>query len=184
VFLKALQYAGVELKISRMTHLKIGLIVALLSCFATLAACSGSAGNSSNGQPAGPGLSNTNSNNDPAKTNVEVLSLQISVPYESEDVVWKEDPSHRKLMAVFLFAPEQAARVIADAEKVKPPEGVTLGSESWFPPELIAQSEMTGDDTLKARAYAANAFFGGPFNDGRIARIQGTDYFVLELFSK
>jgi hypothetical protein len=43
---------------------------------------------------------------------------------------------------------------------------------------------MTGDDTLRAKAYAANAFFGGPYNDGRIARIDGTDYFVLELFAK
>jgi hypothetical protein len=182
--LKALQYAGVELKISRMTHPKFGLIVALLGCLAAFASCSDSAVNGSNGQPAGPAASNTNSNNDSARTNVEELSLQISVPYESEDVVWKEDPGHKKLVAVFLFSPQQSARVIAEAEKIKPPEGVTLGSESWFPPELIAQSEMTGDDTLKARAYAANAFFGGSYNEGRIARIQGTDYFVLELFAK
>lgn len=167
-----------------MTHLKIGLIVALACTAATLVSCSGTAGTNANANARPPASSNSSSDFNSANTNAEELGLLIAVPYQSDDVVWKEDAGHKKLVAVFRFTPERAARVIADAESVKPPEGVTLASESWFPPELIAQSEMTGDDTLKARAYAADAFFGGPYNDGRVARIEGTDYFVLELFAK
>lgn len=167
-----------------MTHLKFGLIVTLIYCLAFLNACAGSPTPDSNSPASPANSSTTNSVAASAKTNVEELALLINIPYESEDATWKEDAVRKKIIAVFKFSPAEATHVIADAEKVRPPEGVSVGSETWFPPELIAQSEMSGDDTLKGQAYAANAFFGGPYNDGRITRIDGTDYFVLELSAK
>ena len=68
--------------------------------------------------------------------------------------------------------------------KVRAPQQTTITSESWFPPELIAQGNVTGDDALNGLSYAANAFFQDPYNDGRITRIQGTDYFILEMSAK
>ena len=82
------------------------------------------------------------------------------------------------------FSQPEASRLIADAEKVRPPQQVNINPESWFPPELIAQSDMSGDDTLNGKSYAANAFFQDPYNDGRIIKIDDSDYFVLELTAK
>lgn len=167
-----------------MTRPQIGLIVAFICCFAILTSCSDS-GSSNSASTAANTNKAVSSNSAPAaKTNVEELALLINIPYESEDASWKEDAARKRIIAVFRFNPVETAKVIGDAEKIRPPEGVSVASESWFPPELIAQSEMSGDDTLKAQSYAANAFFNAPYDDGRIARIEGTDYFVLELSAK
>ena len=61
---------------------------------------------------------------------------------------------------------------------------VTIENETWFPDDLIAYGEMSGDDTLKGTSYAANAFLQDPFNEGRVVRIEGTNYFVLEATAK
>jgi hypothetical protein len=121
-----------------------------------------------------------------AKTNVEELSLLVNVPYEvaDEDIVWKENTALKKLTAVMRFSPEDAKKIVDEAAARKPPENVNLPSETWFPAELIAQSEMSGDDTLNGLAFAADSFFQEPFASGRLVRIEGTDYFVLELSAK
>jgi hypothetical protein len=36
---------------------------------------------------------------------------------------------------------------------------------------------------LKGAAYAANDFLQSPYNNGKLTRINDTNYFVLELFS-
>jgi hypothetical protein len=43
---------------------------------------------------------------------------------------------------------------------------------------------MSGDDSLNGVAYAADSFYQEPFTSGRIVRVDGTDYFVLELSAK
>src|SRR4051812_7354953 len=164
-----------------MTSSRIGLILALILSAVSLMGCGGGSadGNTSanaNSQPA--------ANSNTAKTNVEELGMLINVPYESDEVFWKDDPSRKKLVAVLKFPTGEANRLIGDAEKVRPPQKVSINPESWFPPELVAQSDMTGDDTLNGKSYAANAFFQDQYNEGRIVHIDDTDYFVLELTSK
>lgn len=110
--------------------------------------------------------------------------MLINVPYESEEAFWKDDAAHKKLVAVLRFPQPEANRLIADAEKIRPAQQVAMPSEPWFPPELVAQGDLSGDDTLNGKSYAANAFFQDPYNDGRITRIEDTDYFVLELSAK
>jgi len=127
-----------------------------------------------------PALDNSNS----AKYNVEELSMLINVPYDPDDMVWKVSGTQKHLTAVFHFSPEDTNRVASEAAVKQPPENLTLSSESWFPPELIAQSEMTGDDSLHGVAYSADAFFQEPYTSGRLIRIDATDYFVLELTSR
>jgi len=146
-----------------------------------LTSCGGEANSNSNSQT----TTNANANTSAAvKSNVEELGMLINVPYESEEAFWKEDTAHKKLVAVVRFTQPEANRLVSDAEKVRPAQQTSIPSESWFPPELIAQGDVSGDDTLSGKSYAANAFFQDPYNDGRITRIEGTDYFVLELSAK
>jgi hypothetical protein len=126
---------------------------------------------------------NSNESNT-ARTNVEELGMYLRVPYETEDIVWKELASQKKLIAVLRFSPTDSAKLVAEAEGVRPASAVTIESESWFPDELVAQSDLSGDDTLRGQSYAADAFLQPPYTDGRITRIDGTDYFVLEASEK
>ena len=110
--------------------------------------------------------------------------MWVNVPYEAEDIVWKETADRKQIIAVLRFSGEDANKIVADAAPRQAPQSVILSSESWFPAELIAQSEMSGDDTLNGLAYAADSFYQEPYTAGRIVRIDGTDYFVLELSAK
>jgi hypothetical protein len=157
-----------------------GLILALFISAILVSGCGGNAANSATAGNANSTQTNTNA----ARTNVEELGMLINVPYESEEVFWKDDSAHKKIVAVLRFPGGEANRLIADAEKVRPAQKVAINAESWFPPELVAQSEMTGDDTLNGRSYAANAFYQDQYNEGRIIHIDDTDYFVLELSAK
>ena len=152
------------------------MLIAVLSL-----ACGGPAKNSANA-PSAANQKIENSNT--ARSNIEELRLIANIPYEAEDIVWKEDQTRKKLVAVLRFSPADSAKVVAEAERAKPPETSSISSETWFPPELIAQSEMSGDDNLNGKAYTADQFFLDHYSAGRIIRIENTDYFVLELSSK
>ena len=106
--------------------------------------------------------------------------MLINIPYPSEDTVFKESSSRKKLIAVLRFSATDCDKLAADADRYRKPESVTVENETWFPDDLIAQGDVSGDDTLKGTSYAANAFLLEPFNEGRIVRIEGTNYFVLE----
>ena len=144
-----------------------------------MAGCIAGTDQKANARP--PSANTANRNADAPRTNVEELGLLVKVPYEAEDVVWKEAPNGKKVTAVLLFSKATADRVIADAQQFGPGQPVTLSAETWFPDELIAQSEMSGDAAIRGTAYPANAFFHDKYNAGRITRIEGSDQFVLEV---
>jgi len=155
--------------------------ITLITVIGWLCSCGGPARNMNAGAAANsvPGeTANT------AKTNVEELSLLVNVPYETDDVVWKEDPAHRKVVAILHFSKVDADKLVADATSRQAPKSVMLPSESWFPAELIAQSEMSGDNGLKGMEYSADAFYMEPYSAGRIVRVERTDYFVLQLSAR
>lgn len=166
--------------------MKIFRTVVILALFLSLGVFSGCIGSNidsnTNSAVLNPTLENANS----AKTNVEELQLLVNVPYEveDEDIVWKENAAQKKLIAVLRFSAENANKLVAEASARQAPQSVSVSSESWFPSELIAQGELSGDDSLKGLAYAADNFFQEPFTSGRIVRIEGTDYFVLEMSAK
>jgi len=156
------------------------VILALFLCAMEFSGCGGENKNANfNAALATTALENANS----AKTNVEELSVLVNVPYEAEDIVWKETADHKRIIAVLRFSPGDANKIVSEARS-QAPQNVKLSSETWFPAELIAQSEMSGDDSLNGLAYAADLFFQEPYTSGRIVRIEGTDYFVLELSAK
>ena len=162
-----------------MQSLKTVVILALFVSAVAPAGCGGDNGNA-NFSAANRSLDNSSS----AKTNTEELGLLVNLPYEPDDVIWKENQAHKKLTAVLHFSSEDANKIAAEAATRQQPENVTLSPEPWFHAELIAQSEMTGDDSLNGLAYAADTFFQEPYTAGRIVRIEGADYFVLELSAK
>jgi len=138
-----------------------------------------------------------NSNNsNSVKDDADELEMMIKMPFHPEEAVWREEtfgktsdnrapgPSDKKLIAVLRFLKDDADKIVAQAEKYKPAVPGIISPESWFPVELIAQSQMSGDETLKGMSYPANDFYNAPYIEGKITRIEGTDYFVLELFAK
>ncbi len=168
-----------------MKILRTVVILALFLSPATFTGCVGGTNNSNknSASPApNPPLENANS----AKTNIEELKLLINVPYEveDEDIVWKQNEAQKKLFAVMRFSAEDSDKLVSGAAPDQASSSVTLSAESWFPSELIAQGEMSGDDSLRGTAYAADMFFQEPYTSGRIVRVEGTDYFVLELSAK
>ena len=137
----------------------------------------------------------TNSENaNSVKDDIDELGKIIKLPLVPEDAnYWEENltesnvgnqnsaQKRKKLVAVLKFSPENAAQLVSHIEKIKPPIDAVIDSESQFPAELIAQSQLSGDETLKGKSYAADDFAQTPYNKGKITRIENTDYFVLEL---
>lgn len=166
------------------------LILASVFIAQVFVSCSSSpAGNSNSAQ--------TNANQSAqrsaaASDKAEELALLINLPLEPEETVWRQDPVglggdqqfSKKLTAVMQFSTEDAAKLSALVEKGSPPLTANIGTEPWFPAELIAQSDLSGDDTLKGDSFSATDFFQPPYSDGKITRVEGTNYFILELFAK
>lgn len=170
------------------------LILASIFIAQAFISCSSSpAGNSNSTQ----GNSNQSQRPSAASDKAEELALLINLPIEPEETVWREDPfsglgtggdgppqSSKKLTAVMKFSAADAAALLSLIEKGSPPLMATIGTETWFPAELIAQSDLSGDDTLKGDSFTATDFFHPPYTDGKITRVEGTNYFILELFAK
>ena len=165
-----------------MTFREIATILALVLVSSALVDCGGKAqGNASNAASA----VNANTDGDAAaRTKVEDLSLLVNMPYQAQDVTWKQSRDQKKITAVLRFDPEDTGKLTADCEKIAPAQDASVDTQSWFPDELTAQSDLHGDTPLKGRAYPANPFFQDPYNSGRLVRVEGTDFFVLELAAK
>ncbi len=163
-----------------MKVIKTRAILALFLSAMSLSGCSGGTTNSN--IPLSTTTSNSDTNNANAtKTNVEELGLLVNIPYEALDIVWKQDTASKKVVAVLRFSTEDANKIVAESEKFGPSQNVSLSVETWFPDELTAQGEMSGDSSLKGLTYPANAFYLAPYTSGRITRIERGDFFVLVL---
>ena len=152
-----------------------------------LGACSGGGTNSANTANSNTAAVN---NSDPTaesvKDNAEELATLAKLPFEPEEVTWKETTAgnKRKLLAVIRFTPEDSKKIVENAAKINAGEPVSIPSERWFPAELISQAEMSGDDQITATAYPADEFYQAPYSEGRLSRFQQSDFFILELTAK
>lgn len=144
---------------------------------AAIAGC-GAAGNSNAPKAANRPAENSNA----ARTNIEELGVLVKVPYATEDIIWKEYPAKKKIVAIMRFSAADANKIVAEAGGT--PENTGIAVESWFPEELIAQTEMSGDNALKGASYPATAFYQDPYTLGKITRVEGSDYFILEVLAK
>lgn len=123
-----------------------------------------------------------------AKDNADELGTLIKLPYEPEDLVWKDfaaaDGKGRRLLAVIQLTPEESRKLIDSALKAGPGKPVSISSEKWFPKELVTQSEMSPDEGIQATSYATNEFLRPPFTQGTLSHVNNTDFFVIELFAQ
>lgn len=157
------------------------LLFLLLAGSILLSACG--SGTSENANSAANRVSNTNSNSNLTKDDAEEFSRIVTMPFPPEEVAWREisGGEKKKMIAVLKFSAADAQSLVAQAERHRPAAASEVGAEDWFPPELIAQSEQSGDSSLKGKGYAANDFILEPYKSGKLTRISDTDYFVLEL---
>lgn len=144
-----------------------------------LSGCSSPAGNSNQAQTSGNA---SNAANAAPKDNVEEFADIVRLPFVPEEVAWKETPT-KGITAVVRFSPEDAQKMSAEVAKNGQAATESLTVESWYPTELIAQSEMTGESTIKGQSYPAESFLNPPYKKGKITRIEGTDYFILQISS-
>ncbi|MDQ3323766.1 MAG: hypothetical protein M3525_15225 [Acidobacteriota bacterium] len=119
------------------------------------------------------------------KDDADELGKIVNLPFAPEEATWREDtidvPNRKKLTAVIKFSDEESANIVRQAESVKPSVNSAIDAETWFPAELIAQSQLSGDETLKGATFSADNFLRSPYNQGKVTRINETNYFVLEL---
>lgn len=115
--------------------------------------------------------------------NIEELGMLVRLPFVPEEVAWKEYPEQKKLTAVIRFTSEDAQKMAAEVAKNGKPAPETVTVESWYPNELIAQGELTGESTVKGQSYPAEPFLNPPYTKGKITRIESTDYFILQISS-
>jgi hypothetical protein len=112
------------------------------------------------------------------------LATIIKLPFELDDAVWYEaeiEGSGKKLRAFILFYKEDEAAFMSQPNKAKPLEYIEFDLEKWFPGEMVAQSDIAGDQKLKGLVYPADEFFNETYKKGRLVRVEGTDFFLLEL---
>lgn len=143
----------------------------------------GKSGNANQNVNSANQSASANSNSNLTHDDAEDLGKIVSLPYVPEEAAWRETNSQntKKLIAVLKFSSADAQAIVAQAEKYKPAAPAELEAENWFPPELIAKSQESGDESLKGNAYAANDFISRDYKDAKLTRISDTNYFVLEL---
>lgn len=160
------------------------LFFAIIAGASFLSGCGGS-GNVNQQVNSANQAANINSDSNLTKDDTEDLGKIVSLPYVPEETAWRETGSQntKKLIAVLKFSASDAQAIVAQAEKYKPAALAELDAEDWFPPELIAKSQESGDESLKGNTYAANDFISRDYKDAKLTRISDTNYFVLELLS-
>jgi len=156
-----------------------------LSVLALLLFCSCASAPANNGQQNTNTANISNSQASP-NDNVEELRSSIQVPVEPEEVAWRivsDKDGRKRLTAVLRLKPEDFKALSVRASTPGPGKKVEASVEQWFPAELIAMSETTGEMAVPATSYPANEFFQAPFNAGTVSLIDDTDYVIVELQS-
>jgi len=157
-----------------------------LSVLALLLSCSCASPPATNGNEQSTNTASGSNSQAGPNDNVEELRSSIQVPIEPDEVVWRivSDKNGRKrLIAVLRLKPEDFKALSARSSAPGPGKPVDASVEQWFPAELIAMSETTGEMAVPAMSFPANEFFQAPFNAGTVSLINDTDYVIVELQS-
>jgi hypothetical protein len=156
-------------------------VLVILLALEILASCSSPNGNNNVANAAAANASNAAASG--PQDNIEELGMLVRLPFVPEEVVWEEKPGQKKLTAVLRFSPENATKMATEVAKNGPATADTLTVESWYPNELIAQGELTGESTVKGQSYPAEPFLNPPYTKGKITRVENTDYYILQISS-
>jgi hypothetical protein len=156
-----------------------------LSLLALLWLCSCGSAPSTNGnqQNSATGANTSNAQTGP-NDDVEELRASMQIPYEPEEAMWRvvtDKAGKKRLIAVLRLKPEDYKALSAKAAASGPGRPVQASVEQWFPAELIAMSETTGQMNVPATSYPADEFFQAPFDTGTVSLVNDTDYVIVEL---
>ena len=135
-----------------------------------------------------------------ASDDAEELARTVKLPLTPEEVLWLPNTAikisgpatnalaantagqnDKHLVAVLKFSDADSAALVSQVEKIEAAKDVTIEPEDWFPAELIAESETTGDQSLKGKQYDARDFVQAPYTRGRLIKLEQAGYFVLEM---
>jgi len=171
-----------------------GLSLTLLVLSVAVASSSMSCGvfRSSNNNANGSSNANAPRRNAPDASaspndSVEDLRSLINVPFEPEEVLWRtfsEGANGARLTAVFRLKPEDARAFTARTTETSTGRGVRSNVEEWYPPELKAMGETSGEMIVTGNSYPATEFIQSPYTKGTVLIIPETDYVILELQEK
>jgi hypothetical protein len=129
---------------------------------------------------------------------IDELAKTVKLPVTPEEVLWMPDSTvkvsgsvnsaanrnatdGKRLVAVLKFSEADSQALTSQVEKISPPVNIGVIPEEWFPEELIAQSEIAGDQSLKGKQYDARDFAQPPYVKGRLIKLEQAGYFVLEM---
>ncbi|MFV0387907.1 MAG: hypothetical protein ACK5NT_04050 [Pyrinomonadaceae bacterium] len=126
------------------------------------------------------------------------LNSLVTFPFEPTENVWRKDglnsngdvnigiskeAGDKKLTAVLQFSDEDTKALLDNLNAEAKPKAVSFEPESWFPAELIAKSDTTGNSKITGNSYPATDFYKPPFIAGTITYIADTNFFILVLNS-
>ncbi|HLA94512.1 MAG TPA: hypothetical protein VK612_02240 [Pyrinomonadaceae bacterium] len=161
--------------------------VVILALFSLLSFIYGCGGNVDPNKASNATSARSNANASAANKangNAEELGMLINFTLEPEDLTWKADDKKKSIVAVFRLDTEDEKKFEEQLSAKGPGAPREISTEEWFPAELIAQGESGGGSSVEGTAYPADEFYQAPYNQGTITRINGTDFFVIELAAK
>ncbi len=135
-----------------------------------------------------------NANANVAEDSEEKLDELVNLPIGPEENVFREErvteantsnragtAADKRLTVVLRYTEENSDKLVRMLSERNPPFKTEVASEAWFPAELKAKSETTGNQQLKGTGYSADDFAKPPWMKGSIIRIDETNYFILIL---
>ncbi len=132
---------------------------------------------------------NVNANNSVKDTFAE-FTQYVSINTEPDEIVWREDKigqadnsanGKRKINAVLRFLPEDTPKFYERLTAAGNGKPAVLETEDWYPAELIAQSQISGDGTVKGTSFVVQDLPIAPFTQAVVTRIENSEYFIIEL---
>ncbi len=146
---------------------------------------SNASANSANIAPA------VNSNiNNPVKDDFADFKQYVNLAAEPDEIVWREEKigasdneinNKRKIVAVLRFLPEDTPKINEKFAANGNGKPSVIETEDWYPAELIAQSQISGDETIKGITFSPGNLAQTPFTTASVTRIENSDYFIFEL---
>lgn len=163
-------------------------VVFILACLVLLNSCNGSTNNNSNSSAnANSASNNSNDASPPQNDNVEDLRSMVKISFDPEEVVWRTLDTKEKgkrLLTVVLLSPADHKALESRLNAFGDARTVSVNVEQWFPTELIAMGDASGESVVSGKAYPATEFFLPPFVVGEAILIPETDYLVLDVTEK
>lgn len=143
--------------------------------------------------------SNDSANGSQSRTHDDLEELRglIEISLEADEVTWQEQTvtadeplggdrktGTKRLIAVLRFEGAEAQKFQASLTGMGKGEPASVPVENWFPAELVAKGQTDSESRLKGLAYPASGFAKPPYTQGRLVQIEGTRYFLFEMYAQ